>query len=359
MARVLLNLLGAGADELSGIGMYTASIYAALLRRRRHEYTLITSWKPAWLERHLPALDGVRVVRGTAVPSEKIQYWLESAQVALAARQQAVDTVFTAWPFAPISGGSKRVLVLHDLYRMTHPELHQWHYRLAWNLYFPLSVACSTHVVCVSNATANLFRKYYPAASPKGVVVGEASTIRVLPGSERPMSGHYGLCVSSNASTKNLPRLVEAADLLRQRGLDIPIVWIGKDDGGAVMQCLARYPQLKNFILPGRADAQQLATWYAHADFYVAPSLTEGFCLPIVEAQKFGVPVVCSDIDVLHEVAGTGAHYFDPFKPDEMADAIAAVSTDRAVHDALAEQALANAARFSWDDAAAKLEQLF
>ena len=43
MARVLLNLLGAGSENLSGIGMYTASIYAALLKRRRHDYVLITS----------------------------------------------------------------------------------------------------------------------------------------------------------------------------------------------------------------------------------------------------------------------------------------------------------------------------
>ena len=54
MAKVLLNLLGAGSEQLSGIGMYSASIYAALLSRRRHDYVLLTSWKPEWLERHLP-----------------------------------------------------------------------------------------------------------------------------------------------------------------------------------------------------------------------------------------------------------------------------------------------------------------
>ena len=358
MAKVLLNLLGAGSEQLSGIGMYSASIYAALLSRRRHDYVLLTSWKPEWLERHLP-LDGVPVIRGRATPSEKLQYWFETSQVGVAAARHKIDTVFTPWPLAPIAGGRKRILVLHDLYRRTHPELHSWHHLLGWNLYFPASVAASSQVVCVSDATANEFRRHYPGAAGKAVTVREASTIRATPGPDRPMTGRYGLCVSSNMATKNLPRLIEAAELLRQRGIDAPIVWIGKDSGDAVRQSLARFPLLKNFVLPGRVDEQQLATWYAHADFYVAPSLTEGFCLPVVEAQKFGVPVACSDIEVLREVAGQGARFFDPLDPAAIADTIAAVTTDRAEHARLSGQAHANAARFIWDKAAEELERLF
>lgn len=358
MARVLLNLLGAGSEQLSGIGMYTASVYAALLERGRHDYVLLTSWKQSWLERHLP-LDRVTIVRGKATPSEKLQYWFETAQVSFTASRQSIDTVFTPWPLAPIAGGRKRILVLHDLYRRTHPELHSWHYQLGWNLYFPMSVAASSQVVCVSDATAAEFRRYYPGAAGKAVTVLEASTIRAVPSPQRPLPGRYGLCVSSNMTTKNLPRLIEAAELLRQRGQEIPIVWIGKDNGGAVHDSLARFPELESFILPGRVDEQQLATWYAHADFYVAPSLTEGFCLPVVEAQKFGVPVVCSDIDVLREVAGQGARFFDPLNPQVIADTIAGVTTDRAAHAQLSELARANAARFSWDKTAAELEQLF
>lgn len=358
MARVLLNLLGAGSEQLTGIGMYAASIYDALLRRSRHDYTLVTSWKPEWLERHLP-LAAVKAVRGRATRSEKLQFWYEAAQVARVAGELHADTVFTPWPFAPIAGGKKRVLVLHDLYRVTHPALHNWHYRLAWNTYFPLSVVASSQVVCVSEATASLFRQHYPRAANKAVVVGEASTIRATPLPERPMSQPYGLCVSSNAETKNLPRLIEAAELLRQRGIEMPLVWIGRDDDDAVRRSLARFPALKTFLLPGRADEQSLATWYAHADFYVAPSLTEGFCLPVIEAQKFSVPVVCSAIDVLHEVAGDGALFFDPLNPASIADAIAAIHLDRATHDRVGARARANAERFSWEAAAAKLEDLF
>jgi glycosyltransferase involved in cell wall biosynthesis len=358
MARVLLNLLGGGGKNLSGIGMYAASVCSALLRRGRHDYVILTSWDQHVIDEHLPQWSGT-IEHGRAAHSEKLQYWLESAQVATAAARHRVDTVFTPWPLAPFTGGRKRILVLHDLYRRTHPDVHNWHYRLAWNTYFPLSVSASSNVVCVSEATANQFRRLYPRAAHKAVVAGEASTIRATPLPDRPFAGRYGLVVSSNMATKNLDRLIEAAELLRQRGNDTPIVWIGTDNGDAVRQSLARFPELKTFIRPGRVDEQQLATWYAHADFYVAPSITEGFCLPVVEAQKFGVPVVCSDIDVLREVAGAGARFFNPLVPSEIAGAIAAVATDRAERDRLSVLASENARRWSWDAAAEKLEALF
>ena len=51
--------------------------------------------------------------------------------------------------------------------------------------------------------------------------------------------------------------------------------------------------------------------------------------------------------------------FFDPLDPVSIADGIAAVSTDRAERARLSALASANAARFSWDAAAEKLEQLF
>ena len=42
------------------------------------------------------------------------------------------------------------------------------------------------------------------------------------------------------------------------------------------------------------------------------PSLYEGFGLPILEAQSFGVPVITSNISSMPEIAGDGALYVDP-----------------------------------------------
>jgi glycosyltransferase involved in cell wall biosynthesis len=357
MARVLINFLGGNPDHLSGIAIYALRQIEVLLRRRQHDYTILTSWPRDRLAEHLP-LEGIPIIQGRSHGSEKVQYLLENWQAWRAARRIKADTVFTPWPFGPGFGGKRRVLVLHDLYRVTHPELHNWHFRLGWNLMFPFSVWRSSTVVTVSDATRHLFETHYPWAAGKARTVLEASTLRAAPRAERPLPQRYALVVSTPAATKNLARLVSALAKLEAEGRGIAMVWIGRDDG-SVRQALAAHPACTRFHMPGRVDDETLATWYAHADFYVAPSLTEGFCLPVVEAQKHGVPVVCSDIDVLREVAGDGALFFDPLDVDDMAATIACIADDRALRAELAAAALDNSKRFSWDRSAAELEAIF
>ncbi|HJZ13661.1 MAG TPA: glycosyltransferase, partial [Acidobacteriota bacterium] len=48
------------------------------------------------------------------------------------------------------------------------------------------------------------------------------------------------------------------------------------------------------------------------ADLLLLPSLEEGFGLPIIESSQVKLPIFCSDIPVLRELAGDEAHYFSP-----------------------------------------------
>ena len=57
---------------------------------------------------------------------------------------------------------------------------------------------------------------------------------------------------------------------------------------------------------------------YNACDLLLMPSLEEGFGYPVVEAFKVGLPVVASDIDVFHEVAGEAAVFVDPLNLDDV-----------------------------------------
>jgi glycosyltransferase involved in cell wall biosynthesis len=55
-----------------------------------------------------------------------------------------------------------------------------------------------------------------------------------------------------------------------------------------------------------------LADLYRVANVLVLTSWDEGFGLPILEAAVHRLPIVCSNLDSLREIAGEAAVYVDP-----------------------------------------------
>lgn len=92
------------------------------------------------------------------------------------------------------------------------------------------------------------------------------------------------------------------------------------------------------------SDAELEALWEI-AEVAVFPTLAEGFGLPLLEAMRHGVPVVCSDLPVLREVAGEAARFFDPYDATGVAAEIRGAMGDAE----LAAAGRARAAGFSWE----------
>ena len=62
---------------------------------------------------------------------------------------------------------------------------------------------------------------------------------------------------------------------------------------------------------------------YEHVNCLIQASAGEGFGLPLIEASNYNLPIICSDIDVFHEVAGDNANYF---KREDTEDLIRVIS---------------------------------
>src|SRR6185295_19284915 len=129
------------------------------------------------------------------------------------------------------------------------------------------------------------------------------------------------LSVSARRPHKNLMRLIEAVARL---GDDVALVLPGypgpQDDA---LRAHARQLGVGHRVhLAGWIDDAQLEGLYAASTCLAFPSLAEGFGLPVLEAMARGLPVACSAVSAMPEVAGDAALLFDPLSVDAIAGAV-------------------------------------
>lgn len=75
------------------------------------------------------------------------------------------------------------------------------------------------------------------------------------------------------------------------------------------------------------AEEELIALWQG-CKALIFPSLYEGFGIPVLEAMWFDKPVACSAIGSLPEVGGNAVLYFDPRKPEVIAEAMKQLADD-------------------------------
>jgi glycosyltransferase involved in cell wall biosynthesis len=98
----------------------------------------------------------------------------------------------------------------------------------------------------------------------------------------------------------------------------------------------------------GWVSRDELYNLFRGARAFVYPSRFEGFGMPVLEAMAARVPVACSDIPPLREIADGCAIFFDPTNLKQMRQAILRSLED----DSLVDAAQQRAAQYTWENAA-------
>jgi glycosyltransferase involved in cell wall biosynthesis len=83
-----------------------------------------------------------------------------------------------------------------------------------------------------------------------------------------------------------------------------------------------------HLVMPGYISDGELSLLLQKSRGMVFPSLYEGFGLPVIEAMASRIPVACSNVTSLPEVANGAALLFDPRIPDQIASAIQILVSD-------------------------------
>jgi alpha-1,3-rhamnosyl/mannosyltransferase len=169
------------------------------------------------------------------------------------------------------------------------------------------------------------------------------------------IGARYVLGIGRQVPNKNFRSLIGAIARLPS---DVKLVLAGGEgtETEMLLSIIAANGLTDRVIMTGFISRDELRTLMHHAAVFAFPSLNEGFGIPVLEAFAAGVPVVCSDVPSLKEVAGDAAIMVDF---NTLGGAIETILNDVAVRASLIERGKARADRFNWDVAALEYLNVF
>ena len=274
----------------------------------------------------------------------------ELVSVARAARRLRVDLVHCPANLGPAWSPVPVVLTVHDLLPFRHPEYVPGAYARILRTMIRVAAHGARRVLTVSVASAEDIVRYLRVPASRVDVVPLAGQNPAASPDAAPLPRLPGrlLAVGNRMPHKNFPLLLEALALVPAESR--PHLTItgshGEDPLAPVVAGLGLEPWVS---LRGWLSAGELDRLYAESSLIVFPTLFEGFGLPVLEAMSRGCPVVCSDIPVLHEVAGEAAVYVAPRDAAALAATLSRLLDDPAELARLSGLGRERARTFSWE----------
>ena len=256
----------------------------------------------------------------------------------------------------------KNVITVTDVSPVLHPETHGRMQVLYHRHVLPHVLKRADAIVTISESSKKDILSCYKVAEEKITVIhlGVDDRFRPKSGQENDFATalpeRFILSMGTLEARKNLPRLLEAYAIARSKGLEQKLL-IGGASGWRLSN-LAGIVEKHNLAhdvrFLGYVDDADLPLLYGRADFFVYPSLYEGFGMPILEAMACGTPVITSNCSSMPEVAGDAALLVDPLSTADLAGKMLALAGSDELRRAVSAQGIARARSFTWEDTARK-----
>ncbi len=167
------------------------------------------------------------------------------------------------------------------------------------------------------------------------------------------IKGEYILFVGTLQPRKNITRLIEAFSKISNTS-NLSLVVVGKKGWqyDEILEAPKKFEvEEKVKFLDFIAD-EDLPNLYKNALCFVLPSLYEGFGLPVLEAMKYGCPVITSNISSLPEAGGDAALYVDPLDVNDIAKNLELIIQNSELRKKLIKKGYEQIKKFSWEKTA-------
>ncbi|MEI6040024.1 MAG: glycosyltransferase family 1 protein [Candidatus Berkelbacteria bacterium] len=250
-----------------------------------------------------------------------------------------------------------QVVIIHDMATFLFPEQRGQEVSARHNKRVKKVCTKAKKIIAISESTKNDIIKFLKINPERIEIVGPGLTQfpekGKLPSNLKSKS--YILFVGTLEPRKNLKGLVQAYRLLSEDLREkYPLVIVGAKGWNTAFE-LEEIKETKGVNWLGYVSDADLGELYRQAAIFAYPSLYEGFGLPVIEAQQYGVPVLTSNISSLPEAVGDGGVQIDPLDINSIARGLQRLLEDKELAQSLGQKALEHAKKYSWEVSAQKI----
>lgn len=315
--RILVAAVSFAAN-ISGVQRHALNLARCLLAQPeiRSVFFVVAPWQRALMDAAALAPDPRLTPYEVEMPRHAAgrNAWYYRALPQLASKLQA-DVVHLTCPM-PVNAAAypcPTVVTLHDLYPCEIPMNFGFPKFLFNRIVLQQCLRSADAIACVSDATMMGLAQYFPKTSQRAVRVYNCVEPADLAGEESPIARWLGepflLSIAQHRRNKNIPLLVRTYDRLLglkqiPSAMKLVVVGINGPETPALHRLVAeRGLKGRVHFLEGLSEAE-LRWCYRHCEALVAPSITEGFGLPVAEGLLMGCRIICSDIPAHREIGG-------------------------------------------------------
>ncbi|MBD3233474.1 MAG: glycosyltransferase [candidate division Zixibacteria bacterium] len=226
-------------------------------------------------------------------------------------------------------------------------------------------------IICPSKALAKYLVDFLPDRAPDISVIRPGPNINTdIPIQDINsvmqkfgIKGDYFLYVGKLIPGKGIPLLIDAYIKYWGRSEAVPaMVFVSEQEKQVSAELLGNTALIESkgkFIITGEVSPDELAVLYASARILFHPSPSDLYSQQIIEAMKMGTPVICSEDGFGTEIDHYAVRFVVSHEIDDVCAAIEAIEGNPDYRNKLIEGGKKFAAKYSWDNAAKEVLEIY
>jgi len=364
MKNIGINLLYSVTG--TGLGVYTRKLIEGLSAIDFENRYYIFANSSSSIEPHNA---NFKIIHYSIPENLKVKkLFVENVIVPFSAVKKKIDIFhFTSFVISYLYPG-KFISTINDIAFLKYPEILSKKRDYYYKFFLKNALKKARFIITISDSTKRDVLNYYnfPEDSIKTIYLSAGDEFKPASREEigkvkekYNLKERYILFVSTLEPRKNIVNLLKAFKLINEKDVQLLICgkkgWLYEDIYNEITESSLE----ESVIIEDSVPKDDLIQLYSGAEFFILPSLYEGFGLPVLEAMACGTPVITSGVSSLPEVGGDAALYVDPLNIEDIADKISQLLSDDTLKSEMREKGFEQVKKFSWEKCAKETLEVY